>query len=427
MNTANAADGFDIEVSQATIEGSKCPWHLHNQLRERGQVVSHSRPGTDKPAYAITDYESVVAGLQEPRFVKNPQAAMAVFGDIETAKRSGFVLTNAGYPHLLNTDPPDHTRLRRLVAGAFAPRRIVAMTDRIQGLVDSLLDELEQQNPADLVEGFAYQLSITMICEILGVPTDRRAEFREWSVLATTPPGEDASANMKAAATLHAFLAEHIAQQREQLEGVTEKNAPNVLASMIVARQADDRLSDEELVGMAFLLLIAGHETTVGLISSMALGLARHPEQRQKLIDDPELIENAVEEFLRWDGPVQRSTFRVSTEDVVIGDGVVPQGSLVTMHIGGANHDPAAFENPHELDIERELERHVAFGQGVHFCLGAPLARLEAAIAVGTLVRRFPDYEVLVSDEDLHYQSTVVRALATLPARLVPVDTNPTS
>lgn len=413
-------EAFDLHVSQRTIEGSKCPWQMHHQLRERGQVVAYKRPGIEAPMYAVTDYAGVVAGLQEQAFVKNPEAAMAVFGDLETAKRSGFVLSNSGYPHLLNSDPPDHTRLRRLVAKAFAPRRIAALEGRIQELVDGLLDHLAGLDEADLVEGFAYQVSITMICEILGIPSERRADFRDWSVIATTPPGEDITANLEAAAKLHSFLAEHIAQEREALAGTSEKDASNVLASMILARENDDQLSDGELVGMAFLLFIAGHETTVGLISTMAKGLSMFPEERRKLIENPDLIENAVEEFLRWDGPVQRSTFRVSTEDVSIGEGLIPQGCMVSMHIGGANHDPAVFPNPDVVDIERELDRHVAFGQGIHFCLGAPLARLEAAIAVGTLVRRFPDYEVLVPTDELEYLPTVVRALAHLPVRLVP-------
>lgn len=419
MNHKNG-EAFDLDVSLDSIESSACPWHMHHQLRERGEVVEYMRPGIDVPLYAVTDYAGVVAGLQKQVFVKNPQAAMAVFGSRETAQRSGFVLSNAGYTHLLNTDPPDHTRLRRLVARAFAPRRIMTLESRIQGLVDGLLDDLAELDEVDLVEGFAYQLSITMICEILGIPSERRADFREWSVAATTPPKGDGNANREAGAKLHDFLSEHIAGERKALAGTVEKDAPNVLASMILARDNDDQLSDDELVGMAFLLFIAGHETTVGLISTMAKGLAMFPEQRQKIIDNPELIENAVEEFLRWDGPVQRSTFRVSTEDVQIGEGLVPKGGMVSMHIGGANHDPAVFPNPDVVDVERELERHVAFGQGIHFCVGAPLARLEAAVAVGTLVRRFPDYEMLVPADKLEYLPTVVRALAHLPVRLAP-------
>lgn len=418
MTTQQAVDAFDVSVKQEDIEGSRCPWHVHNELRDRGPVVTYERHGSDKPVFGITGHEDVVTGLQEARFSKDPDAALKIFGDVESAKRAGFVLTGSGSKHLLNSDPPDHTRLRRLVARAFSPRRIQQLAPRIDEVVNGLLDDLQDKPEADLVDGFAYQLSITMICELIGVPSDRRAEFRKWSVAATTPPKGDASENMKAAATLHGFLGEHIAKRRGELQGLEEKDAPDVLSAMILAKENDDSLSDSELVGMAFLLLIAGHETTVGLISSMALGLAERPDQRELLLQDPDLVENAVEEFLRYDGPVQRSTFRVATEDVVIADTLIPEGSLVSMHIGGANHDPEVFENPDEIDVTRNIERHVAFGQGVHFCLGAPLARLEAQIAIGTLLKRFPRYELAAAPEDLEYQPTVVRALVSLPVRL---------
>lgn len=418
MPISEALDAFDVDMKQEKIEGSRCPWQIHNELRERGPVVKYQRSGSEFPVYGVTGHADVVEGLQESRFVKNPEEALKIFGNVEAAKRAGFVLTGSGSKHLLNSDPPDHTRLRRLVARAFSPRRIQKLAPRIEEIVNGLLDQLQDEPEADLVDGFSYQLSIMMICELIGVPSDRRADFRKWSVAATTPPRDDATENMQGAAALHEFLGEHIAARRIELEEVAEPDAPDVLSAMILAKEADDRLSDTELVGMAFLLLIAGHETTVGLISTMALGLAEHPDQRDLLLKDPGLIENAVEEFLRFDGPVQRSTFRVAAEDVVIANTLIPQGSLVSMHIGGANHDPEVFENADELDITRDIERHVAFGQGVHFCLGAPLARLEAQIAIGTLLRRFPTYELAVSPEELQYQPTVVRALMSLPVKL---------
>ena len=417
MTSGEVAEAFDIDTTPANVESGQCPWAVYAALRERGRVVRYGRrDGTIQ--YALTHFDDVVEGLQEPRFAKDARRVTEYFADRD-ARSSGFVLSGSGLPNLLNTDPPDHTRLRRLVSRGFTPRRIEALRPRIQQIVDGLLDELAATDSPDLIDGFAFQLSITMICELLGVPSGRRADFRQWSVGATTPPADGSSSNAEAAGKLFGFLRAHIAAKRAEVAGITDaRQAADVLSAMIIAHDTDDALTDDELVGMAFLLLIAGHETTVGLIGAMAFGLWKHRDQRQLLIDDPELITGAVEEFLRLEGPVQRSTFRVAIEDVAIGGAVIPAGSLVTMLLGGANRDPGKFDRPDEVDITRNVERHVAFGQGIHFCLGAPLARMEAKIAIGSLLRRFPEYEVKVPEEGLAYQPTVIRALAALPVNL---------
>jgi cytochrome P450 len=417
MTSGEVADALDIDTSPANIEAAPCPWAVYAELRERGRVVRTGR-ADGSVQYTLTHYDDVAAGLQEPRFSKDAKRIAGLFAG-KDPKSSGFVLSGSGVPNLLNLDPPDHTRLRRLVSRGFTHRRVEGLRPRIQQVVDRLLDELATADSPDLIDGFAFQLSITMICELLGVPSERRAEFRTWSTAATTPAAYGLTSTAEGAARLLEFLRAHITAKHAQLAGLTDaREAPDVLSAMIVSRDADDLLTDDELVGMAFLLLIAGHETTVGLIGAMALGLWRQPDQRQLLIDDPGLIEQAVEEFLRYEGSVQRSTFRVAIEDVSIGGAVIPAGSLVTMLITGANHDPDRFERPDELDITRSAQRHVAFGQGIHFCLGAPLARMEAKIAIGSLLRRFPGYAVAVPLETLTYQPTVIRALAALPVSL---------
>ncbi|MFK0156649.1 cytochrome P450 [Streptomyces sp. NPDC090499] len=423
MSAKEAPEIRDIDVSAANLEASACPWATHAKLRERGPVVKYPTP-TGHSQYAVTRYEDVVAALQDPRFAKDSRHMAELFpAGGATAQQSGFVLSGASSRHLLNTDPPDHTRLRRLVSRAFTPRRVASLRPRIQEIVDGLLDDLARSEAPDLIGDFAFALSITVICELLGVPAEHRADFRTWSVAATTPAGDDPSAIQEAGRRLNEFLTDHIATKRADLAGHTDpRTAPDVLSAMIISRDADDGLSDSELVGMAFLLLIAGHETTVGLIGSMALGLWRHQDQRRLLLDDPGLIDSAVEEFLRFEGAVQRSTFRVATEDVEIADTRIPKGSMVTMLIGSANHDPDHFDNPDELNITRDPDRHVAFGQGIHFCLGAPLARAEAAIAISTLLKRFPTYSVTAPDDELTYQPTVIRALAALPVELEPKD-----
>lgn len=417
MTSGEVADALDIDTSPASVEAGHCPWAVYAKLRERGRVVRTGRAG-GSVQYTLTHYDDVAAGLQDPRFSKDARRIAKLFAG-KDPKSSGFVLSGSGVPNLLNLDPPDHTRLRRLVSRGFTARRVVGLRPRIQQVVDHLLDELAAADHPDLIDGFAFQLSITMICELLGVPSERRAEFHTWSTAATTPAAPGSTSTAEGAARLLEFLRAHITDKRAGLAGVTEaQEAPDVLSAMIMSREADDLLTDDELVGMAFLLLIAGHETTVGLIGAMALGLWRQPDQRQLLIDDPGLIDQAVEEFLRHEGSVQRSTFRVAVEDVSIGGAVIPAGSLVTMLITGANHDPERFERPDELDITRSAQRHLAFGQGIHFCLGAPLARMEAKIAISSLLRRFPGYAVAVPPETLTYQPTVIRALAALPVSL---------
>lgn len=422
MNLQDAPHVDDIDVSALGIEASKCPWATHGQLRERGPVLTHPRPGG--LGYVVTGYEDVLAAFQEPAFSKDPNTIDEQFPEVSAgAKRAGFALTTSGSSHLLNTDPPNHTRLRRLVMRAFTPRRIQSLRPRIQEIVDGLLDELQEQETPDLIEDFAFQLSITMICELLGVPSEDRADFRVWSVASTTPPRKDDDLNrqVEAQKALQDYLAAHIVRRRAELAQSDAAEPADILSAMIAARdENDDNLNDSELVGMAFLLLIAGHETTVGLIGTMAHRLATLPDQRELLLQDPDLIENAVEEFLRFEGAVQRSTLRVAMEDLVIADTRIPAGSVVSMLLGSANHDPRKFENPDEVDITRDTTGHVAFGQGIHFCLGAPLARAEAQIAIGTLLRRFPGYELAVSEDELRYARTVIRALVGLPVHLKP-------
>ncbi|WP_127817804.1 cytochrome P450 family protein [Microbacterium sp. CPCC 204701] len=400
------------------FEGSADPFPYYARLREYGRVVRVPRTGVDN--YVITRFEDAIDALQDPRLLKDPQRMRDVFESSGVhPQQSGFVLSGSAHRHLLNTDPPDHTRLRRLVSPAFTPRRIGALRPRIQEIVDGLLDGMEKKDEPDLIQDFAYPLSITMICELLGVPAADRTGFREWSSAATTPGIASTAARDSGAAALEDYLVEHIAAKRIAMAGVSDPaQAPDVLSAMIVSQTSDDRLSDSELVGMAFLLLIAGHETTVGLIGSSALALCRRRDQRELLLADPSLMPGAVEEFLRFDGPVLRSTGRVAAEDITIAGHFIPAGSIVSMLIGGANHDPEVFADADELDITREMERHVAFGQGVHFCLGAPLARLEAQLALGTLLERFPDYDRTISDAELQYMPTVIRALASLPVAL---------
>jgi len=416
MTHQEAPEAFDIDVSTASVEHARDPWGVYRWLRERGPVVRVTSLG-GITAYSVTRYEEVFAGLQDSRFSKDASHLGTAVGGTSGARQAGFMLT-AESRHLLNTDPPDHTRLRKLVSRAFTARRVQQLQPRIQEIVDALIDEMAATGEADLIADLAFPLSITMICELLGVPSDQRADFRAWSVATMTPATPDHAAGD---AKLREFLLALIAKRRGELAEMEDPgSAPDLLSAMVVAHDEGDRLSDAELVGMAILLLIAGHETTVGLIGAALLELCRRRDQRELLLNDPGLIGPAVEEFLRYEGPVQRATFRVAVEDVELGGVLIPAGSVVTMMVGSANHDPDRFPDPDKVDITRDTRGHVAFGRGMHMCLGALLARQEAQIAIGSLLRRFPDYTLSKGEDALTYQPTVIRALSSLPVHLGP-------
>jgi cytochrome P450 len=299
-----------------------------------------------------------------------------------------------GHSGLTNTmllqDPPDHTRLRTLVSRAFTPRAIEGLHGQIQSIMDGLLDAIVDRGAADLIADFAYPLPVSVINEMLGVPARDRALFRQWSfdiarsLDAIVLPDPDIIARGNAAgAAIGAYFEDLVAERRRAPRA-------DLLSAMIAVEEAGDRLSIEELLATGLLLFLAGHETTTNLIGNGVLALLRHPEELRRLREDPALVESAVEELLRYDSPVQRVS-RLVYEDVTLGDRTIPAGSLVLGLLGAANRDPDHFPEPDRLDLRRRDNRHLAFGWGIHFCLGAPLARLEGQLAFRTLLRRLPN------------------------------------
>ena len=315
---------------------------------------------------------------------------------------------------MLFRDPPDHTRLRALVSRAFTPRVVEAMRPHIQEIVDGLLDRVQGARGMDVIEDLAYPLPVTVICEMLGVPTADQDVFKQWSAdiarsldAAILPAGSDViTRGQEAGDALREYFRSLIAVRRKQPR-------PDLLSALIAAEEQGDKLSEPELLATCSLLLIAGHETTVNLIGNGLFALLRHPAELQALTDDPALIQTGVEELLRFDGPVQR-TGRMTMADVEIGGRQIPKGSIVAAVIGAANRDPAHFPDPDRLDVSRQENRHIAFGFGIHFCLGAPLARIEGQVAIGTLLRRWRALK-LVSDTPEWRESSVLRGLKTLP------------
>jgi pimeloyl-[acyl-carrier protein] synthase len=377
------------------------PYPVYHRLRAE-DPVHHSPLGF----WVLTRYEDVVASLRDPRLAKE---AIATF----VAERLGITPVGIGLS-MLDRDPPDHTRLRGLVSKAFTPRVVEVLRPHIQQIVDGLLDQAEGRGEMDLIEDFAYPLPVIVICEMLGVPVEDRDRFKTWGL--DIARGLDAvllgpeSEVVKRSSTSRMALADYF---RELIARRRAEPRADMLTDLIAAEEAGDKLTENELLATCILLLVAGHETTVNLIGNGSLALLRHPDQLQRLRDNPGLIGTAVEELLRFDGPVQR-TARIPSEDVTIGGKVIPKGDMVMPFIGAADRDPAQFPEPDRLDIGRTDNRHIAFGWGIHFCLGAPLARVEGQIAINTLVRRLPKL-ALATEAPAFRQSLTLRGLSALP------------
>ena len=393
----------DIQFNPMDPEFVADPYPMYHRLRT-DDPVHHSALGF----WVLTRYDDVVAALRDPRLAKE---AIASF----VAARFGAPVPAMGLS-MLDRDPPDHTRLRGLVSKAFTPRVVEGLRPRIQQIVDGLLDGVTARGSLDLIEEFAYPIPVIVICEMLGVPVEDHERFKGWSLdiargldlIWLGPESEVGRRSVAARQSLAEYFRGLIAQRRAAPRG-------DLLSGLIAAEEAGDKLNEVELLATCILLLIAGHETTVNLIGNGTLALLRHRDQLQRLQRDPGLIAGAIEELLRFDGPVQR-TARIPSEDIVIGGRTIAKGEMVMPFIGAADRDPVQFPDPDRLDIGRADNRHIAFGWGIHFCLGAPLARIEGQIAISTLVRRMPKLELATAQPE-YRQSLTLRGLKALPVR----------
>ncbi|MFI1762808.1 cytochrome P450 [Streptomyces sp. NPDC020800] len=350
------------------------PHTVYARLREQGPLHRVRLPGSDAgyATWLIVGYEEARAALADPRLAKDGGRIGATFLDEEMIGK-----------HLLAADPPQHTRLRTLVTRAFTMRRVERLRPRIQQITDDLLDAVMPQGHADLIDALAFPLPITVICELLGVPDMDRAEFRKMSTEVVAPT--DGDTEYAAVVRLAEYLTELI--EAKQAAGPTD----DLLSDLIRTTAEDgDRLSAQELRGMAYLLLVAGHETTVNLIGNGVHALLTHPGQLAALRADTSLLDGAVEEMLRYEPPVQNATFRYAAEPLEIAGTAIGQGEHVVVGLTAAQRDGDRYGDPDRFDIRRDTRGHLAFGHGIHFCLGAPLARLEGRIAVGTLLERAP-------------------------------------
>ncbi len=385
------------------------PYPAYAQLRSDAPVHRVALPN-GQGMWLVTRYEDVSAVLRDERFVKDWRNAMtpeqlAQMPPIPEVMRP---LSK----NMLDTDPPDHERLRALVSKAFTPRLIERMRPRVQAIADALLDAVWDKGEMDLIDDYAFPLPIIVIAELLGVPAEDRNEFREWSDAAVSGDATQEYVEKILLPHMQAFTG----YLRAMFEEKRENPKDDLISALVRAEEAGVKLSEDELLAMVFLLLVAGHETTVNLIGNGVLALLRHPDQLQKLKDDPSLIKPAIEELLRYDGPVETSTERFAREDVRIGGTVISKGEMVTVVIASADHDPERFPDPDALDITRADNKHLAFGKGIHFCLGAPLARMEGQIAIGTLLRRMPELRLADPPGSLTWRpGLVLRGLKGLP------------
>jgi cytochrome P450 len=395
------------------------PLGVFARMREKSPVTSVITPEGQR-AWLITRYEDVRRALADPRLSK----------DWRKLRSPGFVPDpSVGFlmAHMLNADPPDHTRLRRLVQKAFTPGRVAGLRPRIEAITASLLDAMpgggsggggraRDADPAadgviDLITEFALPLPMTVICELLGIPDGDREEFKTWSqvILSSTATFDEYRA---AGGAMYGYFTGLLADKRAA-------PADDLLSALITARDCGDSLDEPELLAMIFLLLVAGHETTVNLIATGTLALLTHPSEFSRLRSDPSLLPGAVEELLRYANPLNHATDRYAPESFEVGGVVIPAGEPVLVVTSSANRDPARFPDPDRLDVGRDASGHVAFGHGIHYCVGAPLARLEGEIAFGALLARFPGLSLAVEPSRLRWRpSSLIHGLETLPVRL---------
>ncbi|MET9915211.1 cytochrome P450 [Streptomyces sp. NPDC006476] len=360
--------------------------------------------------WLVTRYEDARAALADSRLAKDGAVVGHLFQRNTVPGGSPRSVEPRTAGHMLNTDPPAHTRLRTLVSKAFTPVRISGLRPRVEALSAAFLDALAGREEVDLVDDYAFPLAITVMCELLGLPEGDREQFRQWTqdYNSTGAP----VAVTSAARSITAYVDGLIEEKRRML-------GDDLLSALIEARDVDDRLSDAELVAMVFLLLSAGHETTVNLIANGMRALLHHPDQLARLRSDPALLPQAVEEFLRYDGPVNLATYRFTTMPVTIGGVEIPEKELVLVGVASANRDGDRFSAPDRLDVGRTPNHHLAFGAGAHYCLGASLARQEGEVAFRDWLRRYSRIEAAVPLEEIRYrQSLLMRGPESLPLRV---------
>lgn len=389
-------------VNIASSEFKANPFPFYAQLRSEAPVYQTTLPD-GRDVWLVTRYDDVVAVLKDDRFSK----------DKINARRPPWLpgMLKPLLRNMLDVDVPDHTRLRGLVQKVFTVRLIENLRERIQDLADELLNQTQAEGRMDLVRDYAITIPTTIIAEMLGVPTEDRHKFHRWSSTAISST---------ASRWGMVFALPNVVAFLRYVRGLVKSRRANpkddLVTALVQAEEAGDQLSEDELVAMIFLLLVAGHETTVNLIGNGMLTLLENLDQMSKLRDNPLLIKTSVEELLRYNGPLETATERYARTDTTVAGVIIPRGELVLAVLASANRDERQFKDADNLDLGREPNPHVAFGFGIHYCLGASLARLEGQIAIATLLRRIPNLKLSIPPDKLRWRrGLVLRGLESLP------------
>ncbi len=400
MEADTAREETVVDLAAYGTQFVENPYPLYAQLRAEGPVHRIRVPGQERDFWLVVRHEEGRRILSDTRFSKDWRASGVWPADALPINEN-----------MLESDPPQHTRLRSLVTREFTARRIEALAPRVRELTTELLDAMTAapDGRADLVAALSFPLSMSVMCELLGVPDLDRESFRQWSneIVASTSP----EATVQAVESVTAYLTGLIADKR------AEPGDDLLSALLRTTDEEGDRLSPDEVVGMAFLLLAAGHETTVSLISNAVLALLRHPEQLALLRADASLTGDAVEEALRYDSPVEATTYRFATENMDMCGARFEKGDPVLVSLGSVGRDGERFEDADRFDITRPARGHLSFGHGIHFCLGAPLARLEAGVALRALLERCPELRLDTAEPLMYVPGMLVRGVRRLPVR----------
>jgi len=384
------------------------PIPLYSQIRAETPVVQ-IMAGDKKPAWLLTRYSDVAQALKDPRLGKN---AFRILRPDELKTQVTWVpsFLRPLACTMLDQDPPDHNRLRSLVHQAFTPKRVEDLRGRVQTLTNELIAKARRRGEFDLMESIAAPLPMTVICEMLGVPEEDRARFRSMTnrIVTIVSPTD-----MFLAMPILWMFVRYV---RSLIERRRKSPGDDLLTALILAEEAGSRMSQDELVAMAFLLLVAGHETTVNLITSGTLALLDDPASLERLRKEPGLLKSSVEELLRFTTPVEIATERYTTEEVTYGDQKIPRGQRIFASLFAANFDNDVFEHPERLQLDREPNRHLAFGAGAHYCLGAPLARMEGQIALHAIVNELPGLRLAIPRSSVRWKPSLgLRSLVRLP------------
>jgi cytochrome P450 PksS len=389
------------------VAARRDPHALYAKLRRERPVYRAIGPVSGNTFWFVTRYEDCATLLRDPRFGKEFRRSQTPeqLAQLPPPDEALSVIDS----HMLNFDLPDHTRLRSLVHKAFTPTMIENLRGRIYEIADALLDDIAKSGDSriDLVESYAFPLPIIVIAELLGIPPQDRAQFRRWT--RDIVFGSDMNEMRRAVIELLMYLQPIFEARRKAPQD-------DLISALLAVEESGDRLSPNELTSMIFLLLVAGHETTVNLIANGTLALLEWPDELEKLRADGNLIKPAIEEMLRYNGPIENTLSRWAYEDTELGGQVIRRGDNVMATVLSANRDPDVFPDPDRFDITRTPNKHLAFGGGIHYCLGAPLARLEGAIAIEMLLKHFPNLSLAVPPSELQWNEQIIfRSLLRLP------------